>query len=142
MLRILVPFDGSENAGRALDYAVKFAGNSKDPVELHLLNVQLPVVSGDVRMFVGHDAIAAYYRDSGEQVLAAGRQKLARAGTVHVEHIGVGQAAETIAAYVADRQCGQVIMGTRGLGTVSGLLLGSVATKVLHLVTVPVTLVR
>ena len=32
-------------------------------------------------------------------------------------------------------------MGTRGLGSISGLLLGSVATKVLHLVKVPVTLV-
>jgi nucleotide-binding universal stress UspA family protein len=33
-------------------------------------------------------------------------------------------------------------MGTRGLGRVSGLLLGSVATKVLHLTKVPVTLAK
>jgi nucleotide-binding universal stress UspA family protein len=43
--------------------------------------------------------------------------------------------------------CDQVIMGTRGLGSsgiaaISGLLLGSIATKVLHLVDVPVTLVK
>ncbi|MBV8321628.1 MAG: universal stress protein, partial [Hyphomicrobiales bacterium] len=33
-------------------------------------------------------------------------------------------------------------MGTRGLGGVRGLLLGSVATQLLHLVDVPVTLVK
>jgi nucleotide-binding universal stress UspA family protein len=43
--------------------------------------------------------------------------------------------------------CDQIIMGTRGLGAggvaaISGLLLGSIATKVLHLVDVPVTLVK
>ena len=33
-------------------------------------------------------------------------------------------------------------MGTRGLGSIRGLLLGSVATQVLHLVDMPVTLVK
>jgi len=33
-------------------------------------------------------------------------------------------------------------MGTRGMGAVAGLALGSVATKVLHLAVVPVTLVK
>jgi nucleotide-binding universal stress UspA family protein len=33
-------------------------------------------------------------------------------------------------------------MGCRGLGSVSGLVLGSVATKALHLTDVPVTLIR
>jgi nucleotide-binding universal stress UspA family protein len=33
-------------------------------------------------------------------------------------------------------------MGTRGMGSVSNMLLGSVATKVIHLADVPVTLVK
>jgi nucleotide-binding universal stress UspA family protein len=33
-------------------------------------------------------------------------------------------------------------MGTRGMGSVSNLLLGSVATKVIHLAPVPVLLVK
>jgi nucleotide-binding universal stress UspA family protein len=35
-----------------------------------------------------------------------------------------------------------IVMGTRGLGGVRGLLLGSVATQLLHLTDVPVTLVK
>ena len=33
-------------------------------------------------------------------------------------------------------------MGTRGMGAMGNLILGSVATKVIHLVDVPVTLVK
>jgi nucleotide-binding universal stress UspA family protein len=36
----------------------------------------------------------------------------------------------------------EVVMGTRGMGTLGTLLLGSVAYRVVHLVHVPVTLVR
>jgi nucleotide-binding universal stress UspA family protein len=33
-------------------------------------------------------------------------------------------------------------MGTRGMGAIGNLVLGSVATKVIHLTEVPVTLVK
>jgi nucleotide-binding universal stress UspA family protein len=33
-------------------------------------------------------------------------------------------------------------MGTRGLGPIANLVIGSVATKVIHLVEVPVTLIK
>ena len=33
-------------------------------------------------------------------------------------------------------------MGTRGLGGIQGLLLGSVATQVIHLAKVPITLIK
>ena len=33
-------------------------------------------------------------------------------------------------------------MGTRGMGAVAGLVMGSVAQKVVHLAAVPVTLVK
>ena len=50
--------------------------------------------------------------------------------------------AETIAAYSNNCGCDQIIMGTRGMGSLEGLLLGSISTKVLHMVKVPVTLVK
>ena len=54
----------------------------------------------------------------------------------------VGDAAETITTYADQKKCDAIFMGTRGLGRVAGLLLGSVATKVLHLTKVPVTLTK
>jgi hypothetical protein len=35
-----------------------------------------------------------------------------------------------------------IVMGTRGLGSIQGLLMGSVAMKVIHLAEVPITLLN
>ena len=142
MKKILLPVDGSENALRTTQVAIGLVKASAEPVELHLLNVQLPILSGDVKMFVGQDTINAYYHDEGVKALASARAALDEAGVHYVFHIGVGQVAETIAAYAREQGCGQIVMGSRGLGSVAGMLLGSVATKVMHLVDVPVTLVK
>lgn len=142
MMKILVPVDGSEHADRAVAHAIQLAANSKSAVEVHLLTVCLPVVSGDVKMFIGQDAIDAYYRSEGEEALASARKLLDDAKLPYVFHIGVGQAAPTIIDYAGSKQCEQIVMGSRGLGSVSGLLLGSVASKVIQLAEVPVTLVK
>jgi nucleotide-binding universal stress UspA family protein len=142
MLKVLVPIDGSKNSDRAVAYAIGFVANSKAPVELHLLNVQPPVVSGGVRMFIKHEEIEAYYQDSGLEVLRATRERLDQAGQVYVQHVSVGPFGETIVAYAKEQRCDHIVMGTRGLGAISGMVLGSVATKVIHLAEVPVTLVK
>jgi len=142
MLKLLVPVDGSKNSDRAVAYAIGFVANSKAPVELHVLNVQLPIVSGGVRMFFKHEEIEAYYQDMGREALRAARAKLDQAGQQYVDHVRVGPIGETIAAYAKDKHCDQIVMGSRGLGAISGMVLGSVATKVIHLADVPVTLVK
>jgi nucleotide-binding universal stress UspA family protein len=54
----------------------------------------------------------------------------------------LGPIAETIDRLSHELQTDQIIMGTRGHDAVRRLLLGSVATKVVQLVSVPVTLVK
>ena len=98
MIKLLVPVDGSEHAQRAVEHAIGFAANSKQAVELHLLNVQPPIVSGRAQAVVGRDAVDAYYREEGEKALTAARARVAKAGLAPVHHISVGPIAETIAA--------------------------------------------
>ena len=69
-------------------------------------------------------------------------QKLDAAKLKYHYHIGVGDEADVICQYAKEKGCDQIFMGTRGLGSVSNLVLGSVATKVIHLSPVPVLLVR
>ena len=142
MLKVLVPVDGSKNSDRAVTHAIGFIANSKVPVELHLLNVQLPIVSGGVRMFIKHEEIEAYHQDSGQDALRSAREQLDQAGQNYTHLVSVGPIGETIAAYAKEQGCDHIIMGTRGLGAVTGMVLGSVATKVIHLADVPVTLVK
>lgn len=142
MKKILLPVDGSDNSLRAVQYAIEQVKASSEPMELHLLNVQLPIISGDVKMFVSEDQIKAYYHDEGIKALASARAALDAAGVAYVHHIGVGPVAETINNYVKEKGCSQIVMGARGLGSLTGLLLGSVTTKLSHLSDVPVTLVK
>lgn len=143
MLKFLVPVDGSEPSGRAVDQLITMLGWYKDKVELHLLNVQhhMPY-GGRVSSVVGHDKVAQYLQDEGTAALKSAREKLDAARLQYHFHIGVGEEADVISRYAKEQGCDQIVMGTRGLGTVSNLVLGSVATKVIHLSPVPVLLLK
>jgi nucleotide-binding universal stress UspA family protein len=139
-MKILLPVDGSGASNRALDYLVKHLGGYRE-VEIQLLNVQQPV-SGSVSAFVNRDTIATFHQEEGMKVLRRATRKLDAAGVKYEYHIGLGEPAETIAAYAKKQRCDQILMGTRGMGSVSNLVLGSVAMKVIHLTSVPVLLVK
>jgi nucleotide-binding universal stress UspA family protein len=125
-----------------VDHARKIASLLKEQAEIHLLNVQLALRQG-VTSFVSPKQIDSYHHDEGIKELASARAKLDAAKLPYQFHIGVGgEPAEVIAHYARDKKCDQVVMGTRGLGSVAGVLLGSVTTKVIHLVDVPVLLVK
>ena len=139
MLKVLIPVDGSANSLRTVQHAIQMAGHYKEPLEFHLLNVQRPfpgIISG-VR-----EQAEQHHHDEGIKALAGARKLLDDAGLKYVYHISVGEPDEVIARFCKDKQIQHVVMGTRGASSVANLVLGSNATKVLHLVEVPVTLVK
>jgi nucleotide-binding universal stress UspA family protein len=140
MHKVLVAVDGSQPSEHAVEHLIDLTGRGGRS-EVHLLNVQ-PPIPGDVRRFVTQDMIDTYHREEGHKALESAEGKLNAAGVAYVASVRVGHAGETIAEYVRQQHCDAVIMGTRGLGATRGLVLGSVATKVIHLVDVPVTLVK
>jgi nucleotide-binding universal stress UspA family protein len=146
MSNVLVPVDGSDNSMRAVDAACRQVAH-RQSVTLHLLNVQPPNHSGVVKRYLSQDLIDKFHHEEGETALRSARARLDDADIAYTSHVEVGDVAQTIARCVRELHCDQVIMGTRGLGSggvaaLSGLLLGSIATKVLNLVEVPVTLVK
>ena len=141
MRTILVPVDGCASSGRAVQAAIK-AANELGGANLHIITVHPPIVSGNVTRFFSAEAINDYYQDEGKNALAPAKVILDEAGVTYQETVAVGPVAPTIANYVKKHECDLIIMGTRGLGTVTGLVLGSVTTKVLSLVDIPVTLVK
>jgi nucleotide-binding universal stress UspA family protein len=139
MLRVLIPIDGSENSLRAAGFLIKQIPLYRESLEIHLLNVQRP--------FPGTITLAAldtkkFHHDEAIKALANARELLDRAGIAYAHHIVIGEYAETIAQFVKDKKIDLVVMGTCGASAVANLLLGSVTTKVLHMVNVPVLLVK
>lgn len=141
-MKMLLPVDGSENSLRAVQHVIAMKEQYRDPIEVHLLNVQLPVASGAVKMFISQQQLNDFYRDEGVAALKDARALLDQAGVSYQHHIGVGDLAGTITSYAKDKQCRQIVIGTRGRGSFAGALLGSVATKVVHLADIPVLLIK
>lgn len=142
MLKILLPVDGSDCSGRAVDHLIEHAGWFSATPDVHLLHVHLPIPIGRVQSHVGHDTLATYYREEAEQQLAPASARLDAAGVAYTRHIHVGQPAEVIARLARDLGCDLIFMGTHGRGGISAMVLGSVAAKVLHLAEQPVLLVK
>lgn len=141
MKRPLVPVDGSSDALRALAHALAELRDEPGS-QLHLLNVQPQPIHPWPGKLVSPDTIENELRSEGENVVRAAETAALASGIDCVRHVRIGQAANEIAACADEQQCDAIVMGTRGLGRVAGLLLGSVATKVIHLASVPVTLVK
>jgi nucleotide-binding universal stress UspA family protein len=132
---VLVPTDGSDLAGEALDRAVGLA--SRSGATLHLLSV---VDTGGVGADApsGTDAPVS----AAEETVAEAAAVAEAAGVETVEHAEVGSsAARGIQSYLADSDVDLVIMGTRGRTGVERYLLGSVAERTVRAAPVPVVTV-
>jgi nucleotide-binding universal stress UspA family protein len=139
MLKVLVPVDGSGNSLRAVEYVIAQTPLFKEPLDIHLLNVQ-HAFPGTVRGVRGE--AEKFHHDEGVKALAAARQLLDAAGVKYTYHINVGDAPESICQFVKAQKIDDIVMGRRGMGTVATMLMGSVTDKVLHLVDVPIVLVK
>jgi len=141
MPNLLVPVDGSESALRAIAQVVARIRWYQPPVQVHLLNVQHPL-HGDVGRFIDSGQIRDYHRDEGLKILEPARKALDAAGIPYEFHIGLGDPAEVIVQYANEKECSEIVIGARGVGSLASLFLGSVTTKVIQLSDIPILLVK
>ena len=138
--KVLVPVDGSPASLRALDFAIEMMGQNPD-ASLVLLNVQNISAMELTGAAMGGDWQEAASQASAKALKEAiGKAEAAGIGFKSI--VRTGQTAEAIAQAAHDEGVGHIVMGTRGLGSIQGLLLGSVAMKLIHLAEVPLTLIK
>ncbi|OGA20332.1 MAG: hypothetical protein A3H34_01740 [Betaproteobacteria bacterium RIFCSPLOWO2_02_FULL_67_19] len=142
-MKILLAVDGS---GYSLD-AVRFMlehlnwGNARPEVELITVHAPVPKLPGMGKV-VGRAQIEKYYAEEGAAQLAGARKLLDGAGLKYNARVLVGPIAETLVAHAKRSRCDMILIGNRGMTAAANMLLGSVATKVLHQSGVPVLLVK
>jgi nucleotide-binding universal stress UspA family protein len=142
MFKVLVPVDGSACSDRAVAQFIAHSAWFRDVPEVHLLHVHAPIPVGRVQQHVGHETLEAYYREESEAALASAEALLRDAGFAFLRHIHVGSAAEVIVNLARELGCDIIFMGTHGRGALPAAVLGSVASKVLHLADRPVMLCK
>lgn len=142
-MRILLAVDGSKHALRAVDCLVEHADWYREKPTVELVTVHLPVPKlPRMGMVVGRNQIQRYYQEEGEAALAAAKRKLDAAGIEYRASILVGRIAEAIVQHAMKTRCDLIFVGTHGRSAAANMLVGSVATKVLHISKTPVLLVR
>jgi len=138
MRRILVPVDGSPGSDRAVRHVIDRVRN-EGAAEVHLLYVDAANPARGAPALP--EPVGPLQRDRQERMTQSGRRLLDEAGVPYECHFEMGEPSETIVRHARVHGCDEIVMGTRGCGTIRTLLPGSVATKVVHLVDRPVTLV-
>jgi nucleotide-binding universal stress UspA family protein len=135
-----MPVDGSA-AQRAVEYALWLTQGRSDAT-IVLLNVQNHETLGlseiDARTTDQHELASRRSARTLRFAIKACEQAGARFETGSE----FGPICETIDRIAHETHADQIVKGTRGLGRVLRLLLGSVATGVIHDAHVPVTLVK
>jgi nucleotide-binding universal stress UspA family protein len=133
--KILLAVDSSKHARKAVPAAVELARAGSGLVRvLHVRELSYAPAT-----VVGNSPEEA--ERLVEEVVDELKQAGAQAEGVAVTSIE-GSPARAILEQAEEFGAGMIVLGSRGLSSLGGLLLGSVAHKVLHLATRPVLVVR
>lgn len=136
--RILIAYDGSEHAQRAAELAGEMARLQKKP-ELWLVCAMDPIPIELGNPYIA--GLTAEYTRISQEFLKRAKELIGKGVEVHEETL-FGSPAESILEASKKHECDLVIMGTRGLGGLKGLLLGSQIQKVISVSPVPVLAVK
>lgn len=141
MHSMLIPVDGSKPAKRALRYAITTIKEGLR-AEIYVLNVQPDVfIMGDLVM-MDVDLIKKYQEEQASKILKDAVNLVTKMGLNCHKAMLHGPIAPSIANFAKSHGCGSIVMGTRGMGMLGNLVLGSTANQVVHLAKIPVTLIK
>jgi nucleotide-binding universal stress UspA family protein len=139
--KILVAYDGSDHAIRALDIAIDIAKKYEaklDIVEVvdtaALLGMGVAPIPGEV--------IQQVYNKAKNDVDSA-KSKAQQQGVKEVESVVLeGDPATAILEYASKNGVDLIVTGSRGLSTFKRIILGSVSTKIVQDSKIPVLVVK
>jgi nucleotide-binding universal stress UspA family protein len=135
---IIVALDGSENSVRALKHAQWIGSNC----QAKLILVHAYPRTSDLRDYEGYDKLVSQRKNAGREILEAAHAMIADTAIDVEDDLLEGPAAEAILSVAKIRTADLIVLGTRGMGSLKGLLVGSVSNKVTHHATCTVMIVR
>ncbi|MEW6172823.1 MAG: universal stress protein [Bacillota bacterium] len=144
-MKVLVLFDGSENAMRAVKFAGKLA-KVNSGAHITLLQVVEFWKTGAWGFLTLSEEKQEEAIVKAKQDVAGGLEKaknaLSESGAVIETVTLVGDPVTSIVEYTGEMQPDVIVMGSRGTGPVRELVLGGICHKVLQLAKQPVVVVK
>lgn len=142
MLELLIAVDGSAHAQRAIEAAARLEPKTTG-LNVVLVNVRDVPTYADQYPPLDAQAVEFALQQQQSAVLEAALAAARHAGLQRVRtQAEVGLAAQEIARAASEGGADMILIGTHGRGALGGLLMGSVAQRVVHLAAVPVLLVK
>jgi nucleotide-binding universal stress UspA family protein len=126
--KILVAVDGSAHSNRVVDKAIEYAKLLEAKVLLVHCHRRFPTILGEPHR---NNAIVSTIRES-EILIEPFSDRLRDAEVDFEERLMEEPAAAVIVDIAKIQKCELIIMGSRGLTSLEGLIVGSVTTRVLH----------
>ncbi|TKB26889.1 universal stress protein [Desulfopila sp. IMCC35006] len=126
--KILVAVDGSEYSDKVLETGIDYAKLLQAKVILVHCHKKFPALLGEP---MRNDAIY-HILHNAEHLIAPYKKRLTEAEVDFEERLMEQPAKAVIPDIARIEQCVLIIMGSRGLTNLEGLVLGSVTTRVLH----------
>ncbi|MDO8419182.1 MAG: universal stress protein [Rubrivivax sp.] len=140
-MKILAAVDGSPYTKRMLAYIAahdEWLGPHHEYTLIHAV----PAVPSRAAMVLEKETLRAYYDDTAEKVFKPIRTFFSRQGLKANFVTKVGPAGELISEAAKKGHYDLLMLGSHGYGTLTNLVMGSVATKVLANCDIPVLLIR
>ena len=141
-MNILLAADNSEFTRRAARHLITHLSWFAEAPGVFVLHVHPPIPSPGAAARAGKEAIDRYLKEDSEAALRMATRELDKAKVRYTAYWTTGNVAKQIAASVKKHKVDLVVMGSRGEGALSNLVLGSVATKVIATIKTPVLIVR
>lgn len=142
-MNILLPVDGSECSSKAVQFVANFVHRYKAVPQIFIIHVdEIGVAVEGARRRVGNDAVENYFNERTKIAIQPAERFFQNTNIPYKTIHAGGDVAAQIGAHANACKADMIVMGSRGQGAIAGLLLGSVANKVLATTTIPVMIVR
>ncbi len=139
---ILLAIDGSDYATKAAEAALGLVKELKDgdrKVVLFHVSDEAPSRSQVLKAELD---VKSVLRQKAAEVVAPTAQRFEEVGVAHGVEVALGDPADEIVAYAGKNDVDLIVIGSRGLGAVSSVLMGSVSRRVMQEAKCPVMVVK
>lgn len=139
MSNVIVAYDGSDIADKALSLAAKMA--AVNPTRIHIIYVVTPPTY--VVEALNYEEILEGMYYYGKQIMEKAKDQMSQIDQDQIiTGILEGRPSDMILQYANDHRCELIFMGSRGLGGLKELFLGSVSHDLVQRSKIPVFIVK